>query len=68
MKPASLNQQSNSPPPTVAVTLQIPQDLVDDLQRLAAILDYSDYRELMCFYIAQGLGDDLTHLEGNVRI
>ena len=46
-----------------SVTLNIPEDVVDDLKRIAPHLGFSGYQALMRAYIGQGLRQDLARLE-----
>ncbi len=45
------------------VTLRMPEDVIDDLKRVAPLLGYSGYQPLMRAYIGQGLRADLARLE-----
>lgn len=47
----------------VSVTLRMPQDVVDDLKRVAPALGYSGYQPLMRAYVGQGLREDLERLQ-----
>jgi hypothetical protein len=47
-----------------SVTLRMPQDVVEDLKRLAPVLGFAGYQPLMRGYIGQGLRRDLERLEG----
>ena len=50
------------------VSLRIPEDVIEDLKRLAPVLGFSGYQALIKAYIGQGLRADLERLEGNVEI
>lgn len=54
--------------PMRSVTLRMPEDVVEELKRVAAALEYSGYQPLMRAYIGRGLRRDLEKLEGNVDI
>ena len=47
------------------ITLRIPEDVVEDLKRIAPLLGFSGYQPLMRTYIGQGLREDLEKLENN---
>ena len=47
------------------ITLRIPEDIVEDLKRIAPVLGFSGYQPLMRTYIGQGLLEDLEKLEYN---
>ena len=46
-----------------AVTMNIPEDVVEDLKRIAPLLGFSDYHPLIRAYIGQGLRQDLERFE-----
>ena len=50
------------------VSLRIPDDVIDDLKRVAPLLGFSGYQALIKAYIGQGLRTDLERLEGSVEI
>jgi hypothetical protein len=49
--------------PMLSVTLRMPEDVVDDLKRVAPLLGHSGYQPLIRLYIGQGLRRDLVRLE-----
>lgn len=51
--------------PMVSVTLRMPEDVVDDLKKIAPRLGFSGYQPLIRSYIGQGLRDDLERLESS---
>jgi hypothetical protein len=51
--------------PMTSVTLRMPEDVVDDLKRVAPLLGHSGYQPLIRAYIGQGLRVDLERLEGS---
>ena len=48
----------------VAVTLRMPEDVLEDLKRVAPALGYSGYQPLMRAYVGKGLREDLAQLDG----
>jgi hypothetical protein len=58
-----LKQRLRRDRPMTSVTLRMPQDVVDDLKRIAPRLGFSGYQPLMRAYIGQGLRADLERLE-----
>lgn len=46
-----------------SVTIRIPEDVVEDLKRLAPLLGFSGYEPLIRAYIGQGLRNDLDRFE-----
>lgn len=47
------------------ITIRIPEDVIEDLKRVAPLLGFSDYQPLVRAYIGQGLRVDLERLEGD---
>ena len=45
------------------VTLRMPEDVIEDLKRIAPLLGYSGYQPLIRVYIGQGLRADLERLD-----
>lgn len=49
----------------ITITLRIPEDVVEDLKRVAPLLGFSGYQPLMRAYVGQGLRSDLERLDGD---
>jgi hypothetical protein len=49
--------------PMTSVTIRMPEDVVEDLKRVAPLLGFSGYQPLMRAYIGQGLRVDLERFE-----
>lgn len=47
------------------LTIQIPEDVVEDLERVAPLLGFSGYQPLARAYIGQGLRADLEQLDSD---
>jgi hypothetical protein len=47
----------------VTISMRIPEDVVEDLKRVAPLLGFSGYQPLIRAYIGQGLRQDLERLE-----
>lgn len=47
------------------ITIPIPEDVIEDLKRVAPLLGFSGYQPLIRAYIGQGLREDLERLEGD---
>jgi len=45
------------------ISIRVPQDVIDDLRRIAPTLGFSGYQPLMRAYIGQGLRKDLARLQ-----
>ena len=65
MKIETLKQRLKKDRPMKTITLRIPEDVVEDLKRIAPVLGFSGYQPLMRTYIGQGLREDLEKLEQN---
>ena len=65
MKIETLKQRLKKDRPMKTITLRIPEDVVEDLERIAPILGFSGYQPLMRTYIGQGLREDLEKLENS---
>jgi len=63
MKMAELKQRLRKDRPMTTVTLRMPEDVIEDLKRIAPLLGYSGYQPLIRAYIGQGLRADLERLE-----
>ena len=50
------------------VSIRIPNDVIEDLKRVAPMLGFSGYQALVKAYIGQGLRADLERLEGSVEV
>ena len=68
MKINKLKTRLHAERPTTMVSLRSPEDVVEDLKRVAPQLGFSGYQTLIKAYIGQGLRADLERLEGNVEI
>ncbi len=49
----------------IPITLRMPEDVVEDLKRIAPLLGFSGYQPLIRAYIGQGLRQDLKKLESS---
>jgi hypothetical protein len=64
MKISDLRKRLRKDRPMTSVTLRIPEDVIDDLKRVAPMLGFSGYQPLIRAYIGQGLRRDLERIEG----
>lgn len=65
MKLETLKKRLTPNRPMTSVTIRIPEDVIDDLKRVAPLLGFSGYQPLARAYIGQGLRADLERLEGS---
>ncbi len=68
MKINKLKQRLHKDRPMTMVSLRIPEDVLEDLKRVAPLLGFSGYQSLIKAYIGQGLRADLERLEESVEI
>jgi hypothetical protein len=68
MKVEALKQRLNRNRPMTSVTIRIPEDVVEDLKKIAPLLGFSGYQPLIRTYIGQGLRVDLERLENETII
>jgi hypothetical protein len=68
MKISKLKERLQLNRPMTMVSLRIPDDVVEDLKRIAPLLGFSGYQPLIRAYIGQGLRADMERLEGGVEI
>lgn len=65
MKANDLKRRLQKDRPMVPISMRIPEDVVDDLRRIAPQLGFSGYQPLIRAYIGQGLREDLARLESS---
>lgn len=68
MKTNKLKERLQKDRPMTMISLRIPEDVVEDLKRIAPLLGFSGYQPLIRAYIGQGLRADLERLEGSVEL
>lgn len=65
MKIETLKKRLDKNRPMMTVTLRMPEDVVEDLKRIAPTLGFSGYQPLIRAYIGQGLREDLERLDND---
>ena len=65
MKTEALKKRLDKNRPMTTVTIRIPENVIEDLKRVAPLLGFSGYQPLIRAYIGQGLRADLERLEGD---
>ena len=63
MKMSNLKRRLRKDRPMTAITVRMPDDVIEDLKRIAPTLGFSGYQPLLRHYIGQGLRADLERLE-----
>jgi len=51
--------------PMSTISIRVPEDVIDDLKRIAPVLGFSGYQPLLRAYVGQGLRRDLVKLEND---
>lgn len=49
--------------PMVTISMRVPEDVIEDLRRVAPALGFSGYQPLIRAYVGQGLRKDLAKLD-----
>lgn len=65
MKIEKLKKRLDRNQPMTTVTIRMPEDVVEDLKRMAPLLGFSGYQPLIRAYIGQGLREDLEKLDSD---
>ena len=68
MKINKIVQRLQKDRPMTMVSIRIPDDVIEDLKRVAPQLGFSGYQALIKAYIGQGLRADLERLESSVEV
>jgi hypothetical protein len=62
MKTTELNERLRKDRPIMAITVRMPEDVVEDLKRVAPAFGFYSDEALIRYYIGQGLRVDLERL------
>ena len=68
MKTDDLKKRLQKDRSMTMISMRMPEDVIEDLKRVAPLLGFSGYQPLMRAYIGQGLKVDLERLEGSVDL
>ncbi len=68
MKINNLKQRLRKDRVMTTISFRMPEDVVEELKRIAPRLGFSGYQPLMRAYIGQGLRADLERLEANPEV
>ncbi len=63
MKISSLKKRLRKDRPMITITVRMPDDVIEDLKRIAPALGFSGYQPLLRHYIGLGLRSDLERLD-----
>ncbi|HIO97857.1 MAG TPA: hypothetical protein EYG71_08025 [Leucothrix sp.] len=65
MKIEQLKKRLDKDRKMTSITLRMPVDVVDDLKKVAPLLNFSGYQALLKAYVGQGLREDLEKLDSD---
>jgi hypothetical protein len=65
MKVEALKKRLDRNRPMTTITIRMPEDVIEDLKRVAPSLGFSGYQPLARAYIGQGLRADLERLDND---
>ena len=68
MKTNKLKERLRKDRPMTMISLRMPEDVLEDLKRIAPMLGFSGYQPLIKAYVGQGLRVDLERLEGGLEL
>ena len=68
MKADKLKERLRKDRPAASVTINMPKDVVGDLEKVALHLGLADFRALIRAYVGQGLRADLERLESTPEV
>ena len=63
MKVTKLKERLNQDRPMLTISIRMPEDVIEDLKKVAPVLGFSGYQPLIRAYVGQGLRVDLEKLE-----
>ena len=63
MKVTKLKERLSQDRPMITISIRMPEDVVEDLKKVAPVLGFSGYQPLIRAYVGQGLRVDLEKLE-----
>jgi hypothetical protein len=65
MKAEALKKRLDRDRPMTTITIRMPEDVIEDLKRVAPSLGFSGYQPLARAYIGRGLRADLERLDND---
>ena len=65
MKVEALKKRLDRNRPMTTISIRMPEDVIEDLKRVAPLLGLSGYQPLVRAYIGQGLRADLELIDGD---
>ncbi len=68
MKISDLKQRLQRDRPMTTISMRMPEDVIEDLKRIAPLLGFSGYQPLIRTYVGSGLRADLERLEETPQV
>jgi len=65
MKLEQFRKRLNKQRPMTTISMRFPEDVLEDLKRIAPLRGFSGYQPLIRAYVGQGLRTDLERLEND---
>ena len=65
MKLEQFRKRVNKQRPMTTISMRFPEDVLEDLKRIAPLRGFSGYQPLIRAYVGQGLRTDLERLEND---
>lgn len=65
MKPAYIEARKHPDRPMTTISMRLPEDVIDDLKKIAPMLGMSGYQPLIRFFIGKGLRESMVELHGS---
>ena len=65
MKPAYIGARKNPDRPMTTISMRLPEDVINELKRIAPMLGMNGYQPLIRFYVGKGMRDSLSELHGS---
>jgi hypothetical protein len=65
MKPAYIDARKNPDRPMTTISMRLPEDIIEELKRIAPLLGMSGYQPLIRFYVGKGMRESLHELHGS---
>jgi hypothetical protein len=68
MKNSDLRKRLSKDRPMTSITIRMPEDVINELKRIAPLLGFSGYQPLIRAYIGQGLRQDIEKAQNRPKL
>ena len=68
MKSSDLRARLRKDRPMTSITIRMPDDVIEELKRVAPLLGFSGYQPLLRAYVGQGLRRDLEKIRSRPKL